>query len=90
MHGDKHHVLQQLYSVSVDFQHFEGSISSIKEDLTESFHLERKKTYLVIWNRKGTVIVSCVPNARFDHIVILSSVKGSKSLKFSCTEHEFI
>ena len=23
MHVDKHHVLQQLYSVSVDFQHFD-------------------------------------------------------------------
>ena len=43
MHVDKHHVLQQLYSVSVDFQQLEGSISSIKEDLTESFHLERRR-----------------------------------------------
>ena len=39
MHVDKHHVPQQLYSVSVDFQQCEGSISSVKEDLTESFHL---------------------------------------------------
>ena len=47
--------------------------------------------YLVIWNRKETVIVSCVPNRRFDHIVILSWVKGSESfLKFRCTEHELI
>ena len=43
MHVDKHQVLQQLYSVSVDFQQLEGSISSIKEDLTESFHLERRR-----------------------------------------------
>ena len=43
MHVDKHHVLQQLYSVSVDFQQLEGGISSIKEDLTESFHLERRR-----------------------------------------------
>ena len=64
--------------MSVDFQQFEGSISAIKEDLTESFRLERRYIYL-IWNRKGTVIVSCVPNTRFDHIVILSSVKGSES-----------
>ena len=42
MYVDKLHLLQQLYSVSVDFQQFEGSISSIKEDLTESFHLERR------------------------------------------------
>ena len=35
MHVDKHHVLRQLYSVSVDFQQLGGSISSIKEDLTE-------------------------------------------------------
>ena len=28
---------------TVDFQQFEGSISSIKEDLTESFHLERRR-----------------------------------------------
>ena len=48
------------------------------------------KTYLVIWNGKGTVIVSCVPNTRFDHVVILSSVKGSESFYFSCTEHELI
>ena len=33
--------------------------------------------YVVIWNRKGTDIVSCVPNTRFDHIEI--SVKGSES-----------
>ena len=32
--------------------------------------------YLVIWNRKGTVIVSCVATTRFDHIEI--SVKGSE------------
>ena len=46
VHVDKHHllqVLQQLYSVSVHFQQFEGNISSIKEDLTESFHLERRR-----------------------------------------------
>ena len=43
MHVDKHHVLQQLYSVSVDFQQFEGSISLIKEHLTESFHPERRR-----------------------------------------------
>ena len=42
MHVDKHHVLRQLYSVSVDFQQFEGSFSSIKEDLTEWFHVERR------------------------------------------------
>ena len=78
MRVDKHHVPQQLCSVSVDFQQFEGSISSIKEDLTESFHLERRRI-LVIWNSKGAVIVSCVPNTRFDHIVILLSVKGSES-----------
>ena len=35
--------------------------------------------------------MSCVPNTRFDHIVILSSVKGSESFsRFSCTEHELI
>ena len=43
MHVDKHHVLQQLYSVSVNFQQCEGSISLIEEDLTESFHLERRR-----------------------------------------------
>ena len=43
MHVDKHHVQEQLYSVSVDFQQFESSFSSIKEDLTESFHLERRR-----------------------------------------------
>ena len=42
MHADKHHLLQQLYSVSVDFQQFEDSISLIKEDLTES---SGKETY---------------------------------------------
>ena len=44
MHVDKHHVLRQLYSVSVDFQQFEDSFSSIKEDLTESFHVERRRS----------------------------------------------
>ena len=43
MHVDKHHVLQQLYSVSVDFQQFEDSFSSIKEGLTEPFHVERRR-----------------------------------------------
>ena len=44
MHVDKHHVLRQLYYVSVDFQQFEDSFSSIKEDLlTESFHVERRR-----------------------------------------------
>ena len=43
MHVDKHHVLQQLYLVSVDFQQFEDSFSSIKEGLTESFHVERRR-----------------------------------------------
>ena len=40
MHVDKHHVLQKLYSVWVDFQQFEDSFSSIKESLTASFHVE--------------------------------------------------
>ena len=79
MHVDEHHVLQQLYSVSVDFHQFEGSISSIKEDLTESFHLERRRISSSGNYRKGTVIVSSVPNTRFDHVVILLSVKGSES-----------
>ena len=43
MHVDKHHVVQQLYSVTVDFQQFEDSIPLIKEDLTESFHRERRR-----------------------------------------------
>ena len=45
MNVDKQHVLQQLCSVSVDFQQFEGSTVYflIKEDLTESFHLERRR-----------------------------------------------
>ena len=45
MHVVKHHVLRQLYSVSVDFQQFEDSFSScsIKEDLTESFHVKRRR-----------------------------------------------
>ena len=34
--------------------------------------------------------MSCVPNTRFDHIAILSSVKGSESFQFSYTEHELI
>ena len=34
--------------------------------------------------------MSCVPNTRFDHIVTLSSVKGSESFKFSCTERDLI
>ena len=67
MHVDKDHVLQQLYSVSVDFQQFEGSISRLNRVVSSG-----KKTYLVIWNTKGTVIVSCVPNTRFDHVVIFS------------------
>ena len=69
MNVDKQHVLQQLCSVLVDFQQFEGSISLLKK--TNRVLSSGKKTYLVIWNRKGTVIVSCVPNTRFDHIVIL-------------------
>ena len=44
MHVYKHHVLRQLYLVSVDFQQFEDSFSSIKEDLTESFHAERRRS----------------------------------------------
>ena len=43
MHVDKHHVLQQLYSVPVDFQQFEDSFLPIKEDLTESFRVERRR-----------------------------------------------
>ena len=43
MHVDKHHVLRQLYSVPVDFQQFEDSFFSIKEDLTESFRVERRR-----------------------------------------------
>ena len=39
----KHHVLRQLYTVSVDFQQFKDSFSSIKEDLTESFYVERRR-----------------------------------------------
>ena len=69
MNVDKQHVLQQLCSVSVDFQQFEGSISLLKK--TYRVLSSGKKTYLVIWNRKGTVTVSCVPNTRFDRIVIL-------------------
>ena len=57
MHVDKHHVLQQLYSVSVDFQQFEGSISSIKEDLTESFHLERRR---ISSSGIGKELLSCL------------------------------
>ena len=78
MHVVKHHVLRQLYSVSEDFQQFKDSFSSIKDRLNRVVSCG-KKTSLVIWNRKGTVTVSCVPNTRFDHIVILSSVKGSES-----------
>ena len=40
MNVDKQHVMQQLCSVSVDFQQY----FLIKEDLTESFfHLERRR-----------------------------------------------
>ena len=45
-HIDEHHVLRQFYSVcsvSVDFQQFQDSFSSIKEDLTESFYVERRR-----------------------------------------------
>ena len=33
--------------------------------------------------------MSCVPNTRFDRILILLSVKSSES-QFTCTEHELI
>ena len=67
MHVDKHHVLQQLYSVSVDFQRFEGSISSIKED--NRVVLSGKKMYLS--SGIGKELSSClVFQTRFDHIEI--------------------
>ena len=45
LHVDEH-VLRQFYSVcsvSVNFQPFEDSFSSIKGDLTESFYVERRR-----------------------------------------------